>query len=150
MLTWCSSGRVARFCRADHQKMASKKAALGGSLATGRHKDTCGVLSKWREVVKDGVAPDSCTANLAALLQQRMHAMMPNVRRGRSSSLVMGGPGRQFSRDGGPGRCPVTGGQGGDARARTPCMTTWTHMTTAFGLDSQTRGTRENRAPPLC
>ncbi len=35
MLT-CSGCRVARFCSADHQKMASKKAALGGSLTTGR------------------------------------------------------------------------------------------------------------------
>jgi hypothetical protein len=69
MLT-CSGCRVARFCSADHQKMASKKAALGGSLTTGRHKDMCGVLSKWREVVKDGVAPDSCTADLVAFLQR--------------------------------------------------------------------------------
>ena len=37
-------------CSADHQKMALKKAASGGSLTTGRHKDICGVLSKWREV----------------------------------------------------------------------------------------------------
>jgi hypothetical protein len=65
MLT-CSGCRVARFCSADHQKKASKKAALGGSLMTGRHKDICGVLSKWREVVKDGVSPDSCTAKLVA------------------------------------------------------------------------------------
>jgi tetratricopeptide (TPR) repeat protein len=69
MLT-CSGCRVARFCSADHQKMASKKAALGGSLTTGRHKDICGVLSKWREVVKDGVSPDSCTADLVAFLQR--------------------------------------------------------------------------------
>ena len=69
MLT-CSGCRVARFCSADHQKMASKKAALGGCLRTGRHKDICGVLSKWREVVKDGVAPDSCTADLVAFLQR--------------------------------------------------------------------------------
>jgi tetratricopeptide (TPR) repeat protein len=69
MLT-CSGCRVARFCSADHQKMASKKAALGGNLTTGRHKDICGVLSKWREVVKDGVAPDSCTADLVAFLQR--------------------------------------------------------------------------------
>jgi len=40
MLT-CSGCRVARFCSSDHQKMASKKAALGGSLTTGRHKDIC-------------------------------------------------------------------------------------------------------------
>jgi hypothetical protein len=69
MLT-CSGGRVARFCSADHQKMASKKAALGGSLTTGRHKDICGVLSKWREEVKDGVSPDSCTEELVAFLQR--------------------------------------------------------------------------------
>jgi hypothetical protein len=47
-----------------------EKAAVGGSLTTGRHKDICGVLSKWREVVKDGVAPDSCTAELVAFLQR--------------------------------------------------------------------------------
>jgi tetratricopeptide (TPR) repeat protein len=69
MLT-CSGCRVARFCSADHQKMASKKAALGGSLTYGRHKDICGVLRKWREVVKDGVAPDSCTSDLVAFLQR--------------------------------------------------------------------------------
>jgi len=55
---------------ADHQKMASKKAALGGSLTTGRHKDICGVLSRWREVVKEGVAPGSCTEDLVAFLQR--------------------------------------------------------------------------------
>jgi len=69
MLT-CSGCRIARFCSADHQKMASKKAALGGSLTTGRHKDICGVLRKWRDVVKDGVAPDSCTADPVAFLQR--------------------------------------------------------------------------------
>jgi hypothetical protein len=69
MLT-CSGCRVARVCNADHQKMASKKAALGGSLTTGRHKDICGVLHKWREAVKDGVAPDSCSAELVAFLQR--------------------------------------------------------------------------------
>ena len=69
MLT-CNGCRVARFCCADHQRMASKKPALGGSLTTGRHKDICGVLSKWRAVVKDGVAPYSCTAELVAFLQR--------------------------------------------------------------------------------
>jgi len=69
MLT-CSGCRVARFCSPDHQKMASKKAALGGSLCMGRHKDICGVLRKWREVVKDGVSPGSCTADLVAFLQR--------------------------------------------------------------------------------
>ena len=69
MLT-CSGCRVVRFCSADHQQVALKKAALGGCLLTGRHKDICGVLSKWRDVVKDGVAPDSCTVELVAFLQQ--------------------------------------------------------------------------------
>ena len=69
MLT-CSGCRVARFCSADHQKMASKKVELGGNLMMGRHKDICGVLGKWRQVVKDGVAPDSCTADLVAFLQK--------------------------------------------------------------------------------
>jgi len=66
----CSGCRAERFCSADHPKMASKKAALGGSLRTGRQKGICGVLSKWREVVKDGVSPDSRTADLEALLQR--------------------------------------------------------------------------------
>jgi hypothetical protein len=35
-----------------------------------RHKDMCEVLHKLREVVKDGVAPDSCTADLVAFLQR--------------------------------------------------------------------------------
>jgi len=50
--------------------MASKDAALGGNLDMGRHKDICRVLSKWRQVVKDGVSPDSCTADLLAVLQR--------------------------------------------------------------------------------
>ncbi len=37
---------------------------------TGRHRDICGVLSKWLEIVKDGVSPDSCTADLLAFLQR--------------------------------------------------------------------------------
>jgi len=68
----CSGCRVARFCSADHQKMASKKNALGGCLTAGRHKDICGVLSEWCEVDKDGAAPDSCTADLVAFLQRCM------------------------------------------------------------------------------
>jgi hypothetical protein len=69
MLT-CSGCRVARFCSADHQKMASKEATLGGNLLTGRHTDICGVLGKWRQVVKDGVSPDSFSADLVAFLQR--------------------------------------------------------------------------------
>ena len=44
----------------------------------GRHKDICGVLGKWIEVVKcrikDGVATDSCTADLQAFLQRNAFA----------------------------------------------------------------------------
>ena len=86
MLT-CSGCRVARFCSADHQKMASKKAALGGSLWTGRHKDICGVLRKWREAVKDGVAPDSCTAELVAFLQ-RENARCPKDAEGAPEAVL--------------------------------------------------------------
>ena len=63
MLT-CSGCRVARVCSADHQKMASKKATVGGDCFAERHKDICAVLGKWRQVVKGGVSPDSCTADL--------------------------------------------------------------------------------------
>jgi hypothetical protein len=49
MLT-CSGCRVARFCNTDHQKMASKKAALAGNLRTGRHKIVCGVFVSERTI----------------------------------------------------------------------------------------------------
>ena len=69
MLT-CSGCRVARFCSADHQKMASKSVAAGGNVWTGRHKDICGVLGKWRGVEKDRVSPDSLRADLLGFLRQ--------------------------------------------------------------------------------
>ena len=70
MLT-CGGCRVARFCSADHQKMASKSVASGGCVLQARHKDVCGVLGKWRrQVVKDGMPPDSCRQDLLAFLQQ--------------------------------------------------------------------------------
>ena len=69
MLT-CSGCRVARFCSADHQKMASKSVASGGSLLTGRHKDICGLLGKWSGVEKDGVSSDALRADLLAFWQQ--------------------------------------------------------------------------------
>ena len=70
MLT-CGGCRVARFCSADHQKMASKSVASGGSLLKERHKDVCGVLGKWRQqVVKDGMSPDVLRADLLAFLRQ--------------------------------------------------------------------------------
>ena len=69
MLT-CSGCRVARFCSTDHQKMASKSVAAGGSLFTERHRDICGLLGKWRGVEKDGVSPDSLREDLLAFLRQ--------------------------------------------------------------------------------
>ena len=55
MLT-CSGCRVARFCSADHQKMAANSVASGGAGCWGRHKDLCSVLGKWRrQAVKDGM-----------------------------------------------------------------------------------------------
>ena len=66
----CRGCRVARFCSADHQKMASKSVAAGGSLLTERHKDICGLLGKWRGVEKDGVSPDSLRADLLEFLRQ--------------------------------------------------------------------------------
>jgi hypothetical protein len=70
MLT-CGGCRVARFCSADHQKMASKSVASGRRLVEGRHKDVCGVLGKWRQqVVKDGMSPDVLRADLLAFLRQ--------------------------------------------------------------------------------
>ena len=65
MLT-CSGCRVARFCSADHQKMASKSDFLNG-----RHKGICGVLGCWRGVKTDGALPDSLRADLLAFLRQR-------------------------------------------------------------------------------
>jgi len=70
MLT-CSGCRVARFCTAEHQKMASKKVVSGGSLREERHKDICGLLGKWRGVEKDRVSPGSLRADLLAFLRQR-------------------------------------------------------------------------------
>jgi len=70
MLT-CGGCRVARFCSADHQKMASKSVAVGGSLFEGRHRDVCDVLGKWRvQVVKHGMSPDVLRSDLLACLRQ--------------------------------------------------------------------------------
>jgi hypothetical protein len=55
---------------------------------TGRHKDICGVLSKWLEVVKDGVPPDSCTVNLVAFLQRKMRDA-PKTQRERQTTLSL-------------------------------------------------------------
>jgi hypothetical protein len=48
----CSGCLVARFCSVDHQKVSSKKTSLGGNLWKGRHKDICGVLGLWRNVLR--------------------------------------------------------------------------------------------------
>jgi tetratricopeptide (TPR) repeat protein len=69
MLT-CGGCRVARFCSAEHQKMASKGVASGRSLLCSRHKHMCGVLGKWRQqVVKDGMSPDVLREDLLAFLR---------------------------------------------------------------------------------
>jgi len=70
MLT-CGGCRVARFCSAQHQKMASRDASRGGCLFLGRHKDLCGLLGAWRQlVVKDGAAADALRGELLAFLQR--------------------------------------------------------------------------------
>jgi tetratricopeptide (TPR) repeat protein len=64
MLT-CGGCRVARFCNAEHQKMASKR------MAEGRHRDVCHVLGKWRlQVVKNGMSPKVLRADLLTFLRQ--------------------------------------------------------------------------------
>jgi len=45
MLT-CGGCRVARFCSAGHQMVASKSVVSRGYLLQGRHKGVCGVLGK--------------------------------------------------------------------------------------------------------
>jgi hypothetical protein len=42
-------------------KDSFEKSRIGRESDNGAAKDICRVLNKWREVVKDGVAPDSCT-----------------------------------------------------------------------------------------
>ncbi len=61
MLT-CGGCGVTRFCSAEHQKLASKRAYFGGSFNP-RHKDECPLLAKWRKVVKDKVSEDSVEWN---------------------------------------------------------------------------------------
>ena len=90
MLT-CSGCRVARFCSADHQKMASEKTALGGNLLTGRHNDICGVLSKWREVVKDGCCLTRALRTWWRFCSDEC-AMPQRHRRGARRTLCASGP----------------------------------------------------------
>ena len=71
MLT-CSGCGVARFCNADHQRMASRRAACGGSVWKARHKDICGILRTWREVVKGA---DSSFLQLCSALGPNESAM---------------------------------------------------------------------------
>tara|TARA_X000000368_G_scaffold35230_1_gene25773 strand:- start:358 stop:1995 length:1638 start_codon:yes stop_codon:yes gene_type:complete len=69
MLT-CGGCRVARFCSVDHQKMASKSVAEGGSLLQGRHRDVCALLRKWRQqVVKRDASPAVLRTDLLAFLR---------------------------------------------------------------------------------
>jgi len=69
MLT-CGGCRVARFCSAEHQKMASRDVSRGGSLVFGRHRDVCGLLGAWRQrVLKEGESPDLLRAHLLGFLR---------------------------------------------------------------------------------
>lgn len=65
----CSGCKAARFCSVDHQKMGCKKISAGGNVRMGRHNDVCGLLGKWRMVVKHGVPPESCTEDMLAFLK---------------------------------------------------------------------------------
>lgn len=70
MLT-CGGCRVARFCNAEHQRMASRHVCRGGNLLYGRHKDVCGLLGAWRQrVLKEGDSPDVLRAKLLAFLRR--------------------------------------------------------------------------------
>ena len=70
MLT-CGCCLVARFCSVEHQKMASKSVASGGSLLKGRHRDVCGLLGKWRQqVVKERASPEVLREDLLAFLRK--------------------------------------------------------------------------------
>ena len=87
---------------------------------------TSTVLGKWRQVLKDGVSPDTCTADLQAFLQRwartpgwgRVQAAVaagagpgPGGGRGRQGMPVLydaGGPG-----EAGGGGVQVGGGEGG-------------------------------------
>ena len=40
-------------------------------MLSGRHKDICGLLGKWRGVEKDDVSRDSLREDLLAFLRQR-------------------------------------------------------------------------------
>jgi tetratricopeptide (TPR) repeat protein len=72
MLT-CGGCRVARFCSAEHQKMASRDVSKGGSLVFGRHKDVCGLLGAWRQrVLKEGESPDLLRADLLGFLRANL------------------------------------------------------------------------------
>ncbi len=70
MLT-CGCCLVARFCSVEHQKMASKSVASGGSLLKGRHRDVCHVLGRWRQhVVKESASPEVLREDLLAFLRK--------------------------------------------------------------------------------
>jgi len=66
MLT-CGGCCVARFCCEDHQRIASKRD--GGLRKAVRHKDTCHLLQKWRNVVKGKETAVWCTPHLLEFLR---------------------------------------------------------------------------------
>lgn len=68
MLT-CSGCKVARFCSVEHQKKSCKKPSCGGNIRMGQHNRICGLLGKWRMVVKQHATEESCTEDLLAYLK---------------------------------------------------------------------------------
>ena len=78
----CEGCGVARFCNSDHQRMASSRTVRGGSVWEGRHKDICGVLRTWRQVVK----------GVDSSILQSFAAEMPNRRAAKSVYAVYNTP----------------------------------------------------------
>ena len=103
----CSGCNVARFCSADCQKMASKRALSGKSVLWERHKDICGLIGKWRHVSKSHVIkrdtptptpPASLAADLLDFLARCRRFEMPSEGPGsRSLSGACCTPGRLHS-----------------------------------------------------
>ena len=100
MLT-CSGYRVARFCSADHQKMASKKAASGGSLTTGGKRTSAACSASGARLSKAVWRLTRALRSWWRFCSERT-CDAPRTQRERQ---------RQFSHNGGPGRRPAERGR---------------------------------------
>ena len=60
---------VAKFCSVDHQKIASSIWTTHDFVGMERHKEVCGLLKKWRQVVKGREDVHACTSDMLAFLQ---------------------------------------------------------------------------------